>query len=70
MAVPHLGTNLRRDQELQLLQNGDFSDLFGLRVVGAGEHVEEILMAAQSTHPPLPAARWHSLSGRMRCSPR
>ena len=37
MAVPHLSTHLKRTEDLKLYNNGDFRDLFGVRVKGKGK---------------------------------
>jgi hypothetical protein len=36
MAVPHLTTQLHRNRELNLINHGDFTDLFGVKVKGKG----------------------------------
>jgi hypothetical protein len=37
MFLPHLGTRTDRSDDLRLFHNGDFSDLFGVRVLGKGK---------------------------------
>ena len=39
MTVPHLSTQIRRDEALKLYNNGDISDLFGVIVKGKGHPV-------------------------------
>jgi len=36
MAVPHLSTQIRRNEDLSLINNGDVGDLFGVRIKGRG----------------------------------
>jgi hypothetical protein len=52
MSVPQLSAQLRRDAPLQLMHDGDYSDLFGVRIMGPGRAVEEVQIVAQSEHPP------------------
>ena len=48
MSVPHLTTNIERDflwnglEPLNLLNDGDFSDLFGVKIVGKGEKLSKV----------------------------
>lgn len=39
MSLPQLNTKDRRDGEIELLNNGDYSDLFGCKVLGKGRTV-------------------------------
>ena len=41
MAVPHLSVETRRDKDIKLYRNGDFRDLFGVRVLGKGPMLED-----------------------------
>lgn len=48
MSVPHLSTQLRRDQPPQVINGGDLRDLFGVNVTGPGETIDEIHHARRS----------------------
>ena len=37
MAIPHLSTGIRREEDLILYNNGDYRDLFGVKVEGKGK---------------------------------
>lgn len=52
MYLPHLSTHTDRDDDLKLFRNGDFRDLFGLRVLGQGKaEVMGIKCLANSSLP-------------------
>jgi len=48
MCVPHLGAQLRRDTPLQVINNGDLTELFGVRVLGPGSVAEDVQIYEQS----------------------
>jgi hypothetical protein len=45
MSLPHLSTQIHRRPELELINEGDLSDLFGVRVKGKGEEAEHVRFA-------------------------
>ena len=49
LAVPHLSTRTRMDQPQQFIREGDVTDLCGVRILGAGDAVEEVYLAEQTT---------------------
>ena len=51
-ALPHLRTNIKRDEDFTLLNGGDFADLFGVRVTGrAGQDTVGVRFIAESSIP-------------------
>jgi hypothetical protein len=52
MSVPHLSQRLRRDAPMALINDGDFSDLFGLKVIGPAKTSEDVMLVAQSGYEP------------------
>ena len=48
MCVPHLSTQLRRDAPLQMINDGDLTELFGVKVLGPGPVAEDVQIYAQS----------------------
>jgi len=58
MSLPHLSTQVHRKPELELINDGDLSDLFGVRVRGKGEEAIHVRFA-----PSLPAGPYAFPSG-------
>jgi hypothetical protein len=52
MCLPHLSTQLRRDLPLELINDGDLTELFGVKVLGSGPVAEDVQIYAQSDHAP------------------
>jgi hypothetical protein len=50
MSVPHLSTQLRRDRVPEIINDGDISDLFGVRVLGKGSDIDEVQLFEGSAH--------------------
>jgi len=66
MSVPHLSTHTDRAHDLKLFRNGDFRDLFGVKVLGKGKRaVMGIKCMARSSLPAYKFPRW-----RIRTDPR
>jgi hypothetical protein len=51
MSVPQLSSQVERKGELALIRGGDYGDLFGARIVGAGEQAEAVRFVAASGFP-------------------
>jgi len=48
LSVPHLSTRTRADRPQEFIRGGDVRELCGVRILGPGEDVEEVLFAEQS----------------------
>ncbi|NQU10480.1 beta-galactosidase trimerization domain-containing protein, partial [bacterium] len=49
LSVPHLSTRTRTDQPQEFLRGGDLRELCGVRILGSGPAVEEVLFAEQTS---------------------
>ena len=52
MCIPHLSTQVRRDTPLELINGGDLTELFGVKVLGAGPDAEDVQIVEPSAHAP------------------
>ena len=52
LSVPHLSTRTRTDRAQEFIRGGDVRDLCGVRILGAGETVEEVYFAQQTRCAP------------------
>jgi len=50
MSIPHLSMQVRRDAPLELVNDGDLTELFGVKVLGAGPDAEDAQIFEQSAH--------------------
>ncbi len=48
MSVPQLSSQVERKGELKLIRGGDYADLFGARITGAGEQASAVQFVADS----------------------
>lgn len=68
MSVAHLSTQVDRDCDLQLLKEGDFEDLFGVRIGRRGAEVKEIACVTRTAHAGIrfPVKKRYRLAGHER----
>lgn len=52
MSLPQLSAQVERRADLRLIREGDFRDLFGARIAGAGETASEVRFVQAGAHPP------------------
>jgi hypothetical protein len=52
MSIPQLSSQVQRNADLELIRGGDYRDLFGARILGAGEQAASVRFVSTSASPP------------------